>query len=116
MSHPLMNYGCLQPQPLPYDEHRLLWTALRDGALIGASGATAVALHGLSQDTLSREAALRSVLGAAAAAGVANVAATSVAQMFGARRRPLLGALAAFTTATAVAYMLSAPKACTTRD
>ncbi len=82
--------------------------AFKTGAMIGATGATAINLYQWSKGQVEPQEAVKSVLRAGVTTGLAAGAAKAAGTLF--KEQPVLSTLASFAAGTAVAYALTQPE------
>lgn len=115
----MSNYSNDYPNPYSYQnavpaptnnsqEMNLLWSAVKTGAMVGATGATALGIHQMAQRHADNKEVAKNIIKTTATVGIATGAATAVGTML--RQQPALALLASFATGTAVMYTLNQPE------
>lgn len=89
-------------------ELNLLWSAVKTGAMVGATGATALGLHQISKQQMDSKAVAKNIVKTTATVGIASGAAAAVGALL--KKQPALSLLASFATGTAVMYVLNKPQ------
>ena len=87
----------------------LLWGAVKTGAMVGATGATALGIHQISSQQTDKKEAMKNIAKTTATVGIATGAAVAVGTLL--KKQPVLSLLATFMTGTAVMYALNKPQA-----
>lgn len=82
-----------------------VFNAVKNGAMIGMTGATALGLYQLSQGQTNRSEAVKNVIKTGASVGLAAGAAKAAGSLF--EEQPVASLLASFAAGTAVAYALT---------
>lgn len=115
MSHYPSNYQnqypFQPPGPAPANtsqEMNLLWNAVKTGAMVGATGATALGIHQMAQQQTENKEVAKNIIKTTATVGIASGAAAAVGTML--RQQPALALIASFATGTAVMYTLNQPE------
>ncbi|PIE43469.1 MAG: hypothetical protein CSA50_04980 [Gammaproteobacteria bacterium] len=90
--------------PLYPSRSQKVLSAVKTGAMIGATGAVAMSLYEVSQGRFDKRQALKSVAKASATLGVAAGAAKAAGLVF--EDKPALSLLASFAAGTTVSYVL----------
>ncbi|PID42302.1 MAG: hypothetical protein CSB48_10995 [Proteobacteria bacterium] len=84
-----------------------VFSAVKSGAMIGATGAVAMSLYDASQGRLDKRQVLENVARASATVGAAAGAVKAVELVF--EDKPVISSLASFAAGTAVSYFLGLP-------
>jgi len=104
-------YPFPSPAPAPANtsqEMSLLWNAVKTGAMVGATGATALGIHQMAQQQSDNKEVAKNIIKTTATVGIASGAAVAVGTML--RQQPALALVASFVTGTAVMYTLNQPE------
>jgi len=102
--------ACTTCLPVQFQQtQQPVFNAFKNGAMIGATGATALGLYQLSQGQTNKVAAVKNVIKTGASVGLAAGAAKAAGSMF--EEQPVASVLASFAAGTAVAYALTKTEA-----
>lgn len=90
-------------------ELNLLWGALKTGAMVGATGATALGIQQITSQQADKKEVMKNIAKTTATVGIATGAAVAVGTLL--KKQPALSLLATFVTGTAVMYALNKSQA-----